>query len=182
MARSRIAGFALGMAAATALAGCMTAPSSLSATPWRTVATATLRNAAGYPVGAVELRNRQESWQLAIGISGQAPGERAIHLHQVGACDAPDFSTAKGHLNPAGKAHGFGNPAGMHLGDLPNLVISDDGTGSTSIVLPDALDLNHIFDGDGTAVVVHGGPDDYRTDPAGNSGPRVACGVLTSAT
>ena len=181
MVRSIAFPISLLVAGALALGGCAATGTSTASGAWQTLATATLRNAGGVVVGTAELRNRRGNWQLALGISGQSPGERAIHLHQVGACDAPDFASAKGHLNPAGKAHGSANPAGMHLGDLPNLAIGPDGAASTLIALADDLDLAQVFDADGTSIVVHGGPDDYRTDPAGNSGPRVACGILTRA-
>lgn len=141
------------------------------------VATAILRDAAGHEVGQAELRN-SGGWSLAIGVSGQTPGEHGIHLHTVGACDAPDFASAKGHLNPEGRQHGSANPAGMHQGDVRNLVVGADGTASVSLPLSDTLDPSQLFDADGTAIVIHSTADDYRTDPSGNSGSRLACGVL----
>lgn len=157
----------------------------MSAEPARTaattiVATATLRDAAGHEVGKAELR-QAAGWSLAIGVSGQTPGAHGIHLHTVGACDAPDFASAKGHLNPDGRQHGSANPAGMHQGDIPNLEVGADGTASVSLPLSSTLDLAQLFDADGTALVIHAGADDYRTDPSGNSGGRVACGVLRRA-
>jgi len=166
---------------ALALSGCMAAMPGPAAAPlaWETVGVSALHNAQGAIVGDAQVRRRGGEWQLAIGISGQKPGPHGIHLHQVGACDAPDFASAKGHLNPAGKQHGADNPAGMHMGDMPNLMIAAGGTASTVIPLAAGLDPETLFDADGTAIVVHAGPDDYRTDPSGNSGARLACGVLS---
>lgn len=144
-------------------------------------ARASLRDVSGHVVGVVELRQRGAEWQLALGVSGQTSGDHGIHLHEVGRCDAPDFVSAKGHLNPLGKAHGSANPAGMHLGDMANLMIGADGTARTVILLPAGIGAAHLFDADGTAIVLHAKADDYRTDPSGNSGGRVACGVLTPA-
>jgi Cu-Zn family superoxide dismutase len=102
-------------------------------------------------------------------------------LHVTGSCDGPDFTSAGAHLNPGNRQHGSENPAGTHLGDLPNAIIGSSGAGTVSAILPGTREevLARIFDGDGTAIVVHAAPDDYRTDPSGNSGSRIACGVLT---
>ena len=115
--------------------------------------------------------------------AGLPPGPHGFHVHTTGKCDAPGFTTAGGHLNPMGKMHGTDNPMGSHLGDLPNLIVRADGTASLSRRLSgDAATLTSaLFDADGTAIVVHAGPDDYKTDPSGNSGARIACGVLTKS-
>jgi Cu-Zn family superoxide dismutase len=164
-----------------ALSGCMATMPAPAPAPlaWETVGVSALRNAHGAVVGDAQVRRRGDEWQLAIGISGQEPGPHGIHLHQVGACQAPDFASAKGHLNPAGKQHGAENPAGMHMGDMPNLENAAAGSSSTVIPLAAGNDPETLFDADGTAIVDHAGPDDYRTDPAGNSGARIACGVLS---
>ena len=108
-------------------------------------------------------------------------GTHGLHLHMVGRCDPPGFETAGGHLNPGMRQHGTENPAGAHFGDLPNLIVGGAGAATVTAALQGtrAEVLAQIFDADGTAVVVHAGPDDYRTDPSGNSGSRIACGVLT---
>lgn len=164
-----------------ALSGCMASVPAPAPAPaaWETVGVSALRNPQGAVIGDAQVRRHGDEWQIAIGISGQKAGQHGFHLHQAGACDAPDFASAKGHLNPAGKQHGADNPAGMHMGDMTNLVVGADGTASTAIPLAAGLAPDILFDADGTAIVVHAGPDDYRTDPAGNSGARVACGVLT---
>lgn len=142
-------------------------------------ASAAIRDAAGAQVGTAMLRRASSGWEIAVNVSGQSAGEHGIHLHEVGICGAPDFASAKGHLNPAGKVHGSANPAGMHMGDLPNLTIGSDGKGNAVIALPSGSDPASIFDADGTSIVIHAKPDDYRTDPSGNSGGRIACGVLS---
>ena len=131
--------------------------------------------------GSVKGKAWVEGNQLKVEVAGLPAGVHGTHLHTVGKCDAPDFATAGGHLNPHAKAHGSDNPQGTHLGDLPNLTVGADGKGSLTATLSgSAAELGGaLFDADGTAVVVHAGPDDLRTDPSGNSGGRVACGVLT---
>jgi len=100
----------------------------------------------------------------------------------IGSCLPPNFKSAGSHLNPDGKAHGMHNPQGKHLGDLPNISVAADGTGTASITIEGDADetLAKIIDADGTAIVIHTGLDDYSTDPAGAAGPRIACGVLTA--
>ncbi|GGE01924.1 hypothetical protein GCM10011515_22000 [Tsuneonella deserti] len=123
-----------------------------------------------------------DSVTLAIGVTGVAPGPHGIHLHTTGQCNGPDFTTAGGHLNPLGKRHGSLAPDGKHEGDLPNLVVQPGGSGALTAELqgtPEQVQ-EWLFDRDGTAIVLHADADDYRTDPSGNSGARIACGVLTS--
>ncbi len=147
----------------------------------QTVASATLRDASGTEKGTATLTSDGTRLTLAVTMTGLAAAEHGAHLHTTGRCDAPDFASAGGHLNPHGKQHGMENPQGSHLGDLPNLAIGADGKGSFSVALtgsPAEIEAL-LFDADGTALVVHAKPDDYRTDPSGNSGSRIACGVLT---
>jgi Cu-Zn family superoxide dismutase len=108
-------------------------------------------------------------------------GTYAAHVHTVGACTAPDFTSAGPHWNPTGAQHGRNNPAGMHKGDLPNLSVGTDGRGSLEFLIAGAAlrgGAAPLLDADGAAVVIHAQADDYRTDPAGNAGARIACGVL----
>lgn len=160
-----------------ALAGCQTVENP----PAERVGQATLRLANGAPGGTAQLTANATGVTISVAAAGLPQGTHGLHLHMAGKCDAPEFTTAGGHLNPDMKQHGTENPAGSHLGDLPNLVIGGSGTGTVSAMLHGTREqvLARIFDADGTAVVVHAGPDDYRTDPSGNSGSRIACGVLT---
>jgi superoxide dismutase, Cu-Zn family len=161
------------------LAACQTVPD----VPTARVGSTTLRFANGRPAGTVQLLASGEGVSVNAALAGFAPGTHAIHLHTTGSCTAPDFTSAGGHLNPGGHQHGTDNPAGAHLGDLPNVVISGSGTGTISARLRGtrAAVESAIFDTDGTAVVVHETADDYRTDPAGNAGKRVACGVISAS-
>lgn len=145
------------------------------------LASATLRAADGSAKGTARIVGKAGRWELKVAVEGLPAGLHGAHLHTVGKCDAADFASAGGHLNPHGKMHGSENPQGMHLGDLPNLTVGADGKGSLTTMLADsAAELERaLFDADGTAVVVHAGPDDNKTDPSGNSGGRIACGVLT---
>ncbi|HYD23530.1 MAG TPA: superoxide dismutase family protein [Croceibacterium sp.] len=160
-----------------ALAGCQT----VDELPSERLGQATLRLASGLPGGTAQLLASGGQANISIAVVGLSAGAHGVHLHTVGSCDAPDFSTAGGHLNPDSREHGTSNPAGAHLGDLPNLTVGSAGTGAVSAALRGTRDdvLARIFDADGTAVVIHAAADDYRTDPAGNSGNRIACGVLT---
>lgn len=159
-----------------ALAGCAT----LESVGGDTIATAPLELADGSRVGLVTLSRNAGEMTLAIDAYNLPSGLHGFHLHQTGSCIAPDFKSAGGHLNPAGKQHGSENPMGKHLGDLPNLTVGSAGTASTSVVVSDdpQTAIDAIFDADGTAVVIHAGPDDYKSDPAGDAGSRIACGVL----
>ena len=114
---------------------------------------------------------------VSLDASALPPGTHGAHIHMVGRCDAPDFTTAGGHWNPTSKQHGTMNPAGPHEGDLPNLIVGTDGRGTLAITIPGAT-MAGLLDADGSAMVVHAGADDLRTDPSGNSGGRIACGVF----
>ena len=167
-------------ASALAVGLAMTGCSTTGSPPTATYAAAPLFTAEGRPAGVATIVQRGEAANLTVAALALPAGVHGVHLHAVGRCDAPAFTTAGGHLNPGGHQHGTENPAGSHLGDLPNLTIGASGTGSLNFRLSEAgavLDGN-LFDADGTAIVVHAGPDDYKTDPSGNSGGRIACGVF----
>ena len=107
-----------------------------------------------------------------------------IHVHAVGKCDAPDFMSAGGHFNPTMHQHGLDNPQGSHAGDMTNLTVASDGSASVDYLLKDASlasGANSLFGPDGTALVIHADMDDEKTDPSGNSGARIACGVISRA-
>jgi len=160
-----------------ALAACSTVTQPAT----ETLASTELKLANGQAAGTARVVSDGQAVRLVADVTGVSPGVHGIHLHAVGQCEAPAFTSAGGHLNPEGKQHGTENPAGSHLGDLPNITADASGKGSISTVLHSTREQlqNFLFDSDGTAVVVHAGPDDYKTDPAGNSGGRIACGVLT---
>ena len=168
---------ALSLLAASALAGCQT----VDEVPSARLGQATLRLANGLPGGTAQLLSAGSQVNISIALAGISPGAHGVHLHAVGSCEAPDFTSAGGHLNPGNRQHGSDNPAGTHLGDLPNAMIGSGGAGTLSATLPGTRDdvLARIFDGDGTVIVVHADADDYRTDPTGNAGGRIACGVFT---
>ncbi len=163
-------------AAVLVLAGCATA----SGDGRGTAASAELNLSSGSSAGRATISERDGAVRLRVEATGLAPGVHGIHIHSVGRCDPPDFTTAGPHLNPAGRQHGRDNPQGMHQGDLPNLTVGTDGRGSIDALVPGATSAAALLDADGSAIVIHAAPDDYRTDPSGNSGARIACGVLAA--
>lgn len=145
------------------------------------IARAQLASPEDASLGMATLFDGNDGLTLAVEVDSISEGSHALHLHTTGDCSAIDFTSAGGHLNPLDKSHGSLNPEGQHLGDLPNLEVGTDGSGSTSVRLEGERSelLSYLFDEDGTAVVIHAGPDDYVSDPAGDAGPRIACGALT---
>lgn len=140
-------------------------------------AVAMLRTAGGAEVGRATATEVAGGVRFTIDASGMPAGTRGAHVHMTGRCDAPDFATAGPHWNPTAAKHGTMNPQGPHQGDLPNLVIGSDGRGTVGATVPGAT-MAALLDADGAAMVVHAQADDLRTDPSGNSGVRVACGVF----
>ena len=145
------------------------------------LAQADLADVAGTLLGKATFTENLNGVEVALGVKGLEPGYHGIHIHQTGSCEPPDFASAGGHFNPTGKVHGLRNAEGPHAADMPNLLVNPDGTASAVFLLP-LLTLgqgeNSLFKEDGTALVIHAGPDDQVTDPAGNAGDRVACGVI----
>ncbi len=148
-----------------------------TALPDGRTATAQLVTATGQPAGRATVTEVAGGLRVTLDARGLPPGTHGAHLHTVGACAPPDFASAGGHWNPAGTKHGSMNPAGPHAGDLPNLIVGQDGRGTLGVVLAGAT-MSGLLDADGAATVVHANPDDLVTDPSGNSGGRIACGVL----
>ena len=140
---------------------------------------ATLRTLGGAEVGRATATEVAGGLRVTVDAHDLAPGEHGAHVHTIGACDPPDFTTAGGHWNPAMTKHGSLNPAGPHEGDMPNLRTGPDGRGAVGAVLPGAT-MAGLLDADGAALVIHAGRDDLMTDPSGNSGGRIACGVFAA--
>jgi Cu-Zn family superoxide dismutase len=152
-----------------------------------TTARAELRNLQGLVMGQATLTTTETgAVKIQVEVSGFDPvaGDHGIHIHAVGKCEAP-FASAGGHFNPAGAKHGTQNPDGPHTGDLPNIQFYGNGSAiyqTTTDRVTLGAGPTSLFDADGSALVIHAGPDDYKTDPAGNSGDRIACGAITPAT
>lgn len=146
------------------------------------VATAAMRSPNGEQLGTLTLEGRGADVRMWGTLGGLPVGIHGIHVHQVGRCDAPDFATAGAHYNPSGRKHGLENPEGPHGGDLPNIVVVAGGQSAVNVMLvrpsSEASVVAGLLDADGAAVVIHASADDQRTDPAGNSGARIACGVI----
>ncbi len=140
-----------------------------------------LKDAQGKSVGTATLSEAPGGVHVVLQAKGLPPGQHGFHIHAVGKCNPPDFTSAGPHLNPYGKKHGHKNPEGFHAGDLPNLTIGADATGSVDATAPGVTlkdGTGSVFHPGGTTLIVHADPDDEKTDPAGNSGARVACGVI----
>ncbi len=142
---------------------------------------ADIKNSDGESIGEALLSNSNDSLFLDLTVSSIAPGSHGFHIHTIGACEAPDFKSAGGHWNPTDAEHGIENPNGFHAGDLPNLDADNNGNASlVQLALGDIASgaADTLTDEDGGAIVIHADADDLSSDPAGNAGPRVACGVF----
>jgi Cu-Zn family superoxide dismutase len=145
-------------------------------------AKAALKDASGKDVGQVQLLQTPHGVLIKLAVKGIPPGDHAFHVHAVGKCEPP-FTSAGGHFNPDAHKHGMEAAEGEHAGDMPNLHIPANGELVVEIANP-MISLakgqkNSVFDTDGSALIIHAGADDYKTDPTGNAGDRIACGVIT---
>ena len=145
-------------------------------------AVAELVNAAGEPIGKASFEQAPHGVILLVEVTGLPPGTHGIHLHGTGSC-APDFTAAKGHVNPEGVEHGLRNPNGPDAGDLPNLHVAADGTATAEfytsrVSVAAGGDRPALLDADGSTVIIHANPDDHLTQPIGGAGGRIGCGVI----
>ncbi|PAL21727.1 superoxide dismutase family protein [Sphingopyxis sp. GW247-27LB] len=175
----QLAGIAAATLGALALTGCATMGGGKEKLPVPD-ATAQLHDARGADRGRVDIFKDGSGLRIEVIARGFEAGTYGMHVHAVGQCTPPGFTSAGPHWNPTGAQHGRDNPMGAHHGDLPNLVIEPDTIGRASLHLVGTplSGENGILDADGAAFVIHAGPDDMKTDPSGNSGARVACGVI----
>lgn len=171
----------LALPLAATVAGCATTNSgSTAAAP---TASAMLAAGDGSPRGEAMVTQDADGLRVVVKAQGLTPGTHAVHIHTTGQCVGPDFTSAGGHWNPTGRKHGKDNPMGMHMGDMPNMLAGPDGTGQIEYQIKGGTiseGATPLLDADGAAVVIHAQADDNKSDPAGNAGGRVACGVLAA--
>ena len=144
--------------------------------------TVNLKDGQGKAVGTATISPAAQGVKIKLNAQNLTPGEHAIHVHETAKCDGPDFKTAGAHFNPDGKKHGLQNPEGPHAGDMPNFTVDAKGKSKATVTDSNVTlgdDPHSVFTGGGTALVIHAKPDDGKTDPSGNSGDRVACGLIT---
>lgn len=140
-------------------------------------AIANLQTAEGEAAGRVTARESGDGIMISLNAEGMPPGQHGVHVHMTGTCEAPSFESAGGHWNPTNQQHGLEDPEGQHAGDMPNLDVAEDGSGTLEYTLQGGT-FDGLLDGDGSAFIVHASADDQMTDPSGNSGARIACGVF----
>jgi Cu-Zn family superoxide dismutase len=143
-----------------------------------------LKDAKGGSVGTATIKPSGTGVEIKLDVKDLPPGEHALHFHQNAKCDPPDFKSAGGHFNPEKKEHGLLNPKGHHAGDMPNFTVKPNGTSKGTVKDPDVVlgtgsEANSLFANGGTSLMIHAKADDMKTDPSGNAGDRIACGVIT---
>ncbi len=169
------------ISAAAATAGMVLWLGALAGAQSQESAHAELKNSSGKAVGTARLRATKEGVAISLRVNDLPPGLHAVHIHATGKCEGPAFASAGGHFNPGNMKHGLKNPDGPHAGDLPDLYVNKDGVGQYSVLVQNVtLDTGKlsILEPEARAIVIHASADDNLSDPAGNSGDRIACGVL----
>ena len=146
--------------------------------------TVELKDAKGNGVGTATIKSSGKGVEVKLDLKNLPPGDHALHFHQNAKCDAPDFKSDGPHYNPEKKEHGFLNPNGHHAGDMANFTVKPDGTSKVTVkngdvVLGTGSETNSLFANGGTALMIHAKADDMKSDPSGNAGDRIACGVIT---
>jgi Cu-Zn family superoxide dismutase len=142
-----------------------------------------LKDAKGTDVGTATILSKGAGVEMKLELKNLPPGVHAVHFHQKAQCDPPDFKSAGGHFNPTGKQHGFDNPQGHHSGDMMNFTVKENGAAKVAVkdddvVLGTGSEANSLLANGGTSIMIHAKADDYKTDPAGDSGDRIACGAI----
>ena len=168
-AAAAIRGLGLGLASAAFLCAAATS------------VTVEMKDGKGQSVGTAVLTEKGTGVQIKLNVKGLPPGEHAVHIHGVAKCEGPAFTTAGGHFNPDMKKHGLENPDGPHAGDMPNFTVTAKGTSKATVMDPRVnlgSDMHSVFSNGGTALMIHAKADDLKTDPTGNAGDRIACGII----
>ena len=146
-------------------------------------AEAVIKDAEGKTIGTARLDQQAKGVRIRLNAKNLPPGDHGFHIHETGLCEAPKFTSAGGHFNPTKKHHGSESPDGAHVGDLKNLTVEASGSAKVDRMIDQASlseGPNNLLKQGGTAIIVDAKPDDYKTDPTGNAGDRIACGVITA--